>query len=92
MAIGLGVPRETLRLVRGGDVTREARLVTNQTAIDLTDQMNAYAERRVIELGREDLSGYVLKRIHRAAGWSGCASTDLPEYPNATDPACSPQL
>jgi len=62
MEIGLGVPRETLRLVRGGDAAREARLVTNKSGIDLTEKVNAYAERRVIALGRAELCGYVLKK------------------------------
>src|ERR1700733_12088857 len=62
MEIGLGVPRETLRLVRSGDAAREARLVTNKSGIDLTEKMNAYAERQVIALRRADLCGYVLKK------------------------------
>src|SRR5690242_4190866 len=45
MEIGLGVPRETLRLVRDGN--GEARLVTNKTGIEHTGKMNSYAERRV---------------------------------------------
>jgi len=59
---------ETLRLVRGGDAAREARLVTNKTGIDNTDKMNSYAERRVIALGREELSGYVLKKDSPSCG------------------------
>lgn len=55
--IGLGVPRETLRLVRDGNAARVARLVTNKTGIDHTDKMNSYTERRVIALGRADLCG-----------------------------------
>ena len=66
--IGLGVPRETLRLVRDGKATREARLVTNKTGIDHTDKMNSYAERRVIALGGEDLCGYVLKKDSPSCG------------------------
>ena len=68
MEIGLGVPRETLRLVRGGDAAREARLVTNKSGIDLTEKMNAYAERRVIALGRAELCGYVLKKDSPSCG------------------------
>jgi len=62
--IGLGIPRPTLRLVRDGAV----RLVTEKTGIDRTDKMNAYAERRVKALGREDLSGYVLKKNSPSCG------------------------
>lgn len=66
--IGLGVPRETLRLVRDGNAARVARLVTNKTGIDHTDKMNSYAERRVIALEREELSGYVLKKDSPSCG------------------------
>ncbi|HYA34074.1 MAG TPA: DUF523 and DUF1722 domain-containing protein [Candidatus Binataceae bacterium] len=66
--IGLGVPRETLRLVRDSDTDRATRLVTNNTSIDLSDKMNSYAQRRVVALGREELSGYVLKKDSPSCG------------------------
>ena len=68
--IGLGVPRETLRLIRdgGSDETRTVRLVGNKTGIDQTNKMNAFAQRRTIALGREDLSGYVLKKDSPSCG------------------------
>ena len=66
--IGLGVPRETLRLVRDGNAAHVPRLVTNKSGIDHTDKMNSYAERRVIALGREQLSGYVLKKDSPSCG------------------------
>jgi uncharacterized protein YbgA (DUF1722 family)/uncharacterized protein YbbK (DUF523 family) len=65
--IGLGVPRETLRLVRDG-TAHAIRLVANQTAIDHTKAMNSYAERRVAALGREGLSGYILKKDSPSCG------------------------
>jgi uncharacterized protein YbgA (DUF1722 family)/uncharacterized protein YbbK (DUF523 family) len=65
--IGLGVPRETLRLVRDGTAPA-IRLVANQTAIDHTKAMNSYAERRVAALGREGLSGYILKKDSPSCG------------------------
>jgi uncharacterized protein YbbK (DUF523 family) len=65
--IGLGVPRETLRLVRDGTAPA-IRLVANQSAIDHTKAMNSYAERRVMALGREGLSGYVLKKDSPSCG------------------------
>jgi uncharacterized protein YbgA (DUF1722 family)/uncharacterized protein YbbK (DUF523 family) len=65
--IGLGVPRETLRLVRDG-TAHAIRLVANQTAIDHTKAMNSYAERRVMALGREGLSGYILKKDSPSCG------------------------
>ncbi|HJU12456.1 MAG TPA: DUF523 domain-containing protein, partial [Candidatus Binataceae bacterium] len=60
--IGLGVPRETLRLVRDRDTAHGLRLISNNSRTDLTDKMKAYAKRRVAALGRQDLSGYVLKK------------------------------
>ncbi len=65
--IGLGVPRETLRLVRDGTAPA-IRLVSNQSAIDHTKAMNSYAERRVVALGREGLSGYILKKDSPSCG------------------------
>jgi uncharacterized protein YbgA (DUF1722 family)/uncharacterized protein YbbK (DUF523 family) len=63
--IGLGIPREPIRLV--GDPDRP-RLVGTRTAADHTAAMNAYAERRVGELAARGLSGYVLKRGSPSCG------------------------
>lgn len=65
---GFGIPRETLRLVRNGDAARGVRLITTKTGIDHTGKMNSYAERRVIALGNEELSGYVLKKDSPSCG------------------------
>src|SRR5271163_1883272 len=70
--VGLGVPRETLRLVRA---SAEIRLIGNKSGADQTLAMRRYSERRTVELADDDLSGYVLRRIRQAAGWSACAST-----------------
>ena len=56
--MGLGVPREALRLV--GDAGAP-RLVTVKTGVDHTERMRAWAERRVDALRAMDLDGYVLK-------------------------------
>ena len=66
--IGLGVPRETLRLVRSSDASRGARLVSNETGIDHSDIMNSYAEQRITALGSKELSGYVLKKDSPSCG------------------------
>lgn len=66
--IGLGVPRETIRLVRDSNTAHALKLVTNNTGIDLTDKMSSYAQRRVVALGREELSGYVLKKDSPSCG------------------------
>jgi uncharacterized protein YbgA (DUF1722 family)/uncharacterized protein YbbK (DUF523 family) len=64
--IGLGVPRESLRLVRADDGA--VRLVANKSGADLTNTMNTYAERRAAALEREHLSGYVLKKDSPSCG------------------------
>ncbi len=66
--IGLGVPRETLRLVRDYNAPGAVRLVGKKTGVDLTGKMNSYAQRRLIALGRDELSGYVLKRNSPSCG------------------------
>ena len=63
--LGLGTPRETLRLVR---IASDLRLVMPKTGADHTEAMRAYAARRVRELAKEDLSGYVLKRSSPSCG------------------------
>ena len=69
--LGLGTPRETIRLVR---LDNEVRLVSPHAGRDLTDSMRRYAKRRVAELQQQDLSGYVLKKALPVAGWSGSKS------------------
>ena len=63
--LGLGTPRETLRLVR---LEGEAHMVTPRRGADHTAAMNAYAHRRVEELTRLDLSGYILKKDSPSCG------------------------
>ena len=62
---GLGVPREPMRLV--GDPA-DPKLVTIQTHVDLTSRMKKWAARRVRELEREDLCGYVFKAKSPSSG------------------------
>lgn len=66
--LGLGVPRPTLRLE--GD-RAAPRLVQDAGGEDLTARMRAYAARRVEELERLDLDGYVLKRGSPSCGLFG---------------------
>ena len=63
--MGLGTPRETLRLVRHG---RGLRMITTRTGIDHTDGMNRWASKRLAALQQEDLSGYVLKKDSPSCG------------------------
>ena len=66
--VGMGTPRETLRLVRPNRSSNELRMITTRTAVDYTDRMNSWAARRVEELASEDLSGYVLKKDSPSCG------------------------
>jgi uncharacterized protein YbgA (DUF1722 family)/uncharacterized protein YbbK (DUF523 family) len=63
--IGLGVPRDTLRLERTG---AHVRMVANKSGRDLTASMNRFAARRTAAIAHEDLSGYVLKKDSPSCG------------------------
>ena len=63
--MGLGTPRETLRLIRRGN---DLRMITTRTAIDHTDAMQGWSARRLAQLARENLSGYVLKKDSPSCG------------------------
>ena len=64
--VGMGTPREAVRLVRGGD--GRIRMVTVRTGVDHTDAMTAWSAGRLRELAGEDLSGYVLKKNSPSCG------------------------
>ena len=68
MEVGLGVPREPIRLV--GDAAAP-RLLGVGSGADHTARMNDFARRRVGELARRGLSGYVLKRGSPSCGLAG---------------------
>ena len=63
--VGMGVPRETLRLVT---IDGDTRMITTRTAIDHTESMRAYAARRTQQLAAMDLRGYVLKKDSPSCG------------------------
>lgn len=58
MECGMGVPREPVRLV-GDPLT--PRLMTTRTHKDFTDQMKAWAKKRIQDLEKENLCGYIFK-------------------------------
>jgi uncharacterized protein YbgA (DUF1722 family)/uncharacterized protein YbbK (DUF523 family) len=62
---GLGVPRESMRLV--GD-PQSPRLVTVRTGQDLTDRMVNWARGRVQELEKEGLCGFIFKSDSPSSG------------------------
>jgi len=63
--MGLGTPRETLRLERRGGLVR---LVMPKSGADHTDAMRAWAGKRLDQLSEADLSGFVLKKDSPSCG------------------------
>lgn len=63
--MGLGTPREPIRLIQQGD---DIRFLMFKSGIDHTERMQNYAARRVEELGKEDLCGYVFKKNSPSCG------------------------
>ncbi|MCP4665034.1 MAG: DUF523 and DUF1722 domain-containing protein, partial [Deltaproteobacteria bacterium] len=68
MEAGFGVPREPVRL-KGNPAS--PRLMTVNTKKDLTGTMTAWARRRVRELEKEDLCGFVFKSKSPSSGMAG---------------------
>jgi uncharacterized protein YbgA (DUF1722 family)/uncharacterized protein YbbK (DUF523 family) len=63
--MGLGVPRETMRLEQHGP---EIRLVTPKTGADHTERLRTYAAQRLTALSQERLCGYILKKDSPSCG------------------------
>src|SRR5712691_5879154 len=66
--VGLGTPREPMRLV--GDPLAP-RLVTINTGVDHTEAINRFARKRVRELEALNLSGFVFKSASPSCGIRG---------------------
>lgn len=62
---GLPVPREPMRLEGN---RAKPRLVTIESRIDLTDQMRSYCARKVAELERDRICGFVFKMNSPSSG------------------------
>ncbi len=62
---GFGIPRETFRLTGNPEAPR---LVTNKTMVDHTERMESWARKRVRELEKEDLCGFVFKSNSPSSG------------------------
>ena len=63
--LGLGTPRESLRLV---GAPSGPRLVAPKSGTDYTVSMRAWAKGRLVELEQDDLDGYVLKKESPSCG------------------------
>lgn len=62
---GMPVPREPMHLEGAPE---SPRLVTIRTGIDRTDQMRNWAEKRVVELEKEGLMGFIFKSDSPSSG------------------------
>jgi len=62
---GLGIPRESMRLVGNPE---SPRLVTNRTKIDHTERMVDWARNRVKEMEKENLCGFIFKSNSPSSG------------------------
>ena len=65
---GLGVPRESMHLEGDPD---SPRLVTTRTKQDMTERMVRWAQKRVVELEKEDLCGFIFKNDSPSSGMEG---------------------
>jgi uncharacterized protein YbgA (DUF1722 family)/uncharacterized protein YbbK (DUF523 family) len=63
--MGLGVPRDTLRLELHSD---EVRLIMPKTGADHTERLRTYAGLRLEALAKERLCGYILKKDSPSCG------------------------
>ncbi|WP_028583826.1 YbgA family protein [Desulfogranum mediterraneum] len=77
---GLPVPREAMRLV--GD-PEAPRLVTVTSRIDLSEQMNRWARRRVRELEDEEICGFIFKSKSPSSGMERVKVYDHNNVPRA---------
>lgn len=79
--IGLGTPRESLRLKRAGDLVL---LAAPKSGSDHTAAMRDYAVRKVAELKSAGLDGYVLKKDSPSCGMQRVKVYDENNVPSKT--------
>jgi uncharacterized protein YbbK (DUF523 family)/uncharacterized protein YbgA (DUF1722 family) len=65
---GMPVPREAMRLEGDPD---DPRLVTRKTGVDHTEMMSRWIRKRLPELAREDLCGFIFKSRSPSSGMAG---------------------
>jgi len=63
--VGMGVPRESVRLV--GEIS-SPRMVGNKTGSDWTERMRGYLSKRIKQLEQYNFSGYILKKDSPSCG------------------------
>ena len=65
--LGLGTPREPIRLVRNQSDPSVVRLLS-RSGLEITARMRRFTRRRVRELAKENLSGYIVKKDSPSCG------------------------
>lgn len=73
MAIGMGTPRETIRIVEDEGLKLRNREGSN----DYTEKMNNFAQQSVLEMGEQDLCGFIFKK-----GSPSCGAYRVKVYDN----------
>ena len=63
--VGMGVPRESVRLIGNPE---SPRIVGNKTGEDWTDRMQTLMNKRTHELDKKQLSGFILKKDSPSCG------------------------
>jgi uncharacterized protein YbgA (DUF1722 family)/uncharacterized protein YbbK (DUF523 family) len=63
--VGMGIPRESVRLVRLGD---DVRMIAERSGTDHTEAMRRYTSKKLHALASLDLCGYVLKKDSPSCG------------------------
>lgn len=77
--MGLPIPRQTLRLVGDAD---SPRLVFSKSGEDVTERMTTWADRRLAELEKEDLCGFIFKARSPSSGMARVKLYDHRGVPN----------
>ncbi len=80
---GLPVPREAMHLVGNPE---DPRLVTVRTGVDHTSRMKKWANRKVAELERDELCGFVFKSRSPSSGMRGVKVYTKKGVPHAAGP------
>ena len=63
--VGMGVPRESVRLIGN---PQHPKMVGGKTGIDWTERVIAFREKRMPQLAKNNLSGYLLKKDSPSCG------------------------
>ncbi len=77
--VGLPTPRDTLRLAGTPD---DQRLVFSKSGEDITERMVGWAHKRLDELEKEDLSGFIFKAKSPSSGMERVKLYDRNGIPN----------